>query len=126
MPSASPGVRRQGRIGGIRAAGLLVVSEMQPALQELATLRGVVHTVILPRAGRVVACAGRTCRRARARSDSVAGLAIVGWRAHSLGELAEGTDYLADARAVIVSLLAIRVAARHTKAPTVAALVNAG
>jgi cobalt-zinc-cadmium efflux system protein len=56
----------------------------------------------------------------------VAGLALVGWRAHSLGVAAEGVDYLADAGAVIVSLLAIRVAARHAKAPAIAAFVNAG
>jgi cobalt-zinc-cadmium efflux system protein len=53
-------------------------------------------------------------------------LIVVGLRAHSLGVLAEGMDYLADAGAVVVSLLAIRVASRHPKAPAVAAFVNAG
>jgi cobalt-zinc-cadmium efflux system protein len=61
----------------------------------------------------------------------VAALVIVGVVAHSLGVLAAGVDYLADAAAIAVSLIAIRLAqqpARRRRAdPThVAALVNAG
>jgi cobalt-zinc-cadmium efflux system protein len=61
----------------------------------------------------------------------VAALVIVGVVAHSLGVLAAGIDYLADAAAIGVSLMAIRLAqqpARRRRAdPThVAALVNAG
>jgi cobalt-zinc-cadmium efflux system protein len=61
----------------------------------------------------------------------VAALVIVGVVAHSLGVLAAGVDYLADAAAIGVSLMAIRLAqqpARRRRAdPThVAALVNAG
>ncbi|HEY1441236.1 MAG TPA: cation diffusion facilitator family transporter [Mycobacterium sp.] len=61
----------------------------------------------------------------------VAALVIVGVVAHSLGVLAAGVDYLADAAAIGVSLMAIRLApqpARRRQAdPThFAALVNAG
>jgi cobalt-zinc-cadmium efflux system protein len=59
----------------------------------------------------------------------VAALVVVGLAAHSLAVLAAGADYLADAAAIGVSLLAIRLAARpggHPRATTVAALVNAG
>lgn len=65
----------------------------------------------------------------------VAGLVVVGLTAHSLGVLAEGADYLADAAAVAVSLFAIRLSQRTTStgpagrvppAGLVAALVNAG
>ena len=59
----------------------------------------------------------------------VAGLVAVGVSAHSLGVLAEGADYLADAAAIAVSLLAIWLSKRpggHPKATTVAAAVNAG
>ena len=65
----------------------------------------------------------------------VAALVVVGLDAHSLGVFAAGADSLADAAAVGVSLLAIRLAAlppspsrphgyRH--ATNVAALINAG
>lgn len=59
----------------------------------------------------------------------VAGLVAVGLAAHSLAVLAAGADYLADAAAIGVSLLAIWIASHprgHPKATTVAALVNAG
>lgn len=65
----------------------------------------------------------------------VAGLVAVGLTARSLSVLAAGADYLADAAAVGVSLLAVSLAARpptarrpqgHPKATTGAALVNAG
>src|SRR6266446_5313663 len=65
----------------------------------------------------------------------VAGLIAVGVSAHSLGVLAEGADYLADAGAIGVSLLAIWLAGRpasrarpdgYTNATNIAALVNAG
>lgn len=58
----------------------------------------------------------------------VAALVTVGLAAHSLAVLAAGTDYLADAAAIGVSLLAIWIAERprgHPKATTIAALVNA-
>jgi cobalt-zinc-cadmium efflux system protein len=62
----------------------------------------------------------------------VAALVIVGVTAHSLGVLAAGVDYLADAAAIAVSLLAIQLAHRpersaaHANATNIAALVNAG
>lgn len=59
----------------------------------------------------------------------VAALVLVGLGAHSLAVFAAGADYLADAAAVGVSLLAIWLAARprgHPNATTIAALVNAG
>ncbi len=65
----------------------------------------------------------------------VASLIVVGARAHSLGVLAEGVDYLADAGAIIISLLAIRLARvpptpkrphGYPKATAIAAFVNAG
>jgi hypothetical protein len=43
----------------------------------------------------------------------VAALVIVGVVAHPLGVLAAGVDYLADAAAIGVSLMAIRLAQRH-------------
>jgi len=58
----------------------------------------------------------------------VTALVVVGLSAHSLAVLAAGADYLADAAAIGVSLLAIWIASRprgHPKATTVAALVNA-
>jgi cobalt-zinc-cadmium efflux system protein len=59
----------------------------------------------------------------------VAALVVVGLAAHSLGVLAAGVDYLADAAAIGVSLTVIWVA-RHYRRwadPThIAALVNAG
>ncbi|HEX9042912.1 MAG TPA: cation diffusion facilitator family transporter [Trebonia sp.] len=58
----------------------------------------------------------------------VAGLVVVGLAAHSLAVLAAGADYLADAAAIGVSLLAIWIAARpggHPRVTTIAALVNA-
>lgn len=59
----------------------------------------------------------------------VAGLVVVGLTAHSLAVLAAGVDYLADAAAIGVSLLAIWLARRpvsHQNATSIAALVNAG
>jgi cobalt-zinc-cadmium efflux system protein len=59
----------------------------------------------------------------------VAALLVVGVAAHSLAVLAAGADYLADAAAIGVSLLAIWLAARprgYPKATSIAALVNAG
>jgi cobalt-zinc-cadmium efflux system protein len=65
----------------------------------------------------------------------VAALVGVGVTAHSLAVLAEGGDYLLDAAGVGVALLAIRLSARPargarregpSKAPNVAALINAG
>ena len=61
----------------------------------------------------------------------VAGLAVVGVGAHSLGVLAEGGDYLLDAAGAGLALLAIGLSARRARGgglgPTgVVALVNAG
>jgi cobalt-zinc-cadmium efflux system protein len=59
----------------------------------------------------------------------VTALLVVGVAAHSLAVLAAGADYLADAAAIGVSLLAIWLAARprgYPKATSIAALVNAG
>ena len=65
----------------------------------------------------------------------VTALVITGLAAHSLAVLAAGADYLADAAAIGVSLLAIWLAARppsparprgYPNATNVAALVNAG
>jgi cobalt-zinc-cadmium efflux system protein len=60
----------------------------------------------------------------------VAGLVVVGLGAHSLGVLAAGVDYLADASAIGVSLLAIwlarRPGGRYRNATNVAAVINAG
>jgi len=59
----------------------------------------------------------------------VTALVVTGLAARSLAVLAAGADYLADAAAIGVSLLAIWIASRprgHPKAPAVAALVNAG
>jgi cobalt-zinc-cadmium efflux system protein len=59
----------------------------------------------------------------------VTALVLVGLAAHSLAVFAAGADYLADAAAIGVSLLAIWLAARprgHPNATNIAALVNAG
>jgi cobalt-zinc-cadmium efflux system protein len=59
----------------------------------------------------------------------ITALVVVGLAAHSLAVLAAGADYLADAAAIGVSLLAIWLAARprgYPKATNIAALVNAG
>ena len=59
----------------------------------------------------------------------VTALVVVGLAAHSLAVFAAGADYLADAAAIGVSLLAIWLASRprgSATATTVAALVNAG
>jgi cobalt-zinc-cadmium efflux system protein len=59
----------------------------------------------------------------------VTALVVAGLAAHSLAVLAAGADYLADAAAIGVSLLAIWVAARprgYPNATNIAALVNAG
>jgi len=65
----------------------------------------------------------------------VSGLVGVGLTAHSLGVLAAGIDYLADAAAIGVALLAIWLAQRpptarrphgYPRATTIAALVNDG
>jgi cobalt-zinc-cadmium efflux system protein len=59
----------------------------------------------------------------------VTALVVVGLAAHSLAVFAAGADYLADAAAIGVSLLAIWLAARprgYPNATNIAALVNAG
>lgn len=56
----------------------------------------------------------------------VVGLAYVGATAHSLGVLAAGVDYLADAAAIGIAVFAIRLSARFPKANALAAAVNAG
>jgi cobalt-zinc-cadmium efflux system protein len=65
----------------------------------------------------------------------ITALALVGLAAHSLAVLAAGADYLADAGAIGVSLLAIWLASRppttarpggYPNATNIAALVNAG
>jgi cobalt-zinc-cadmium efflux system protein len=65
----------------------------------------------------------------------VTALVIVGLAAHSLAVLAAGVDYFADAAAIGVSLLAIRLASRppsrarpdgYPNATNIAAVVNAG
>lgn len=65
----------------------------------------------------------------------IAALVIVGLSAHSVGVLATGVDYLGDASAIAVSLLAIRLARRpptarrphgYPDATNIAAAVNAG
>lgn len=65
----------------------------------------------------------------------VAALVVVGVAAHSLAVLAAGLDYVADAAAIAVSLLAIWLVGRpptakrprgYPRATTVAALVNTG
>jgi cobalt-zinc-cadmium efflux system protein len=59
----------------------------------------------------------------------VGALVATGVTAHSLGVLAAGGDYFADAAAIAVSLLAIwlsRLSNPHPRATTIAALVNAG
>jgi len=59
----------------------------------------------------------------------VTALVVVGLAAHSLAVFAAGADYLADAAAIGVSLLAIWLATRppgYSNAPNIAALVNAG
>jgi cobalt-zinc-cadmium efflux system protein len=65
----------------------------------------------------------------------ITALVVVGLAAHSLAVLAAGADYLADAAAIGVSLLAIWLASRppsrarphgHPRATNIAALVNAG
>jgi cobalt-zinc-cadmium efflux system protein len=56
----------------------------------------------------------------------VGALALVGITAHSLGVLAAGADYLADAAAIGLALVALRVGGRHPRANALAALVNAG
>jgi cobalt-zinc-cadmium efflux system protein len=65
----------------------------------------------------------------------VTGLVIVGFRAHSLGVLAAGGDYLADAAAIGVSLFAIWLSRRpptrtrpdgYPHATNIAAAINGG
>ena len=65
----------------------------------------------------------------------VGSLVAVGLSAHSLAVLSEGVDYLADAAAIAVSLLAIRLSNRpptakhpygYPRATTLAASLNAG
>jgi cobalt-zinc-cadmium efflux system protein len=65
----------------------------------------------------------------------VSALMVVGLAAHSLAVFAAGADYLADAGAIGISLLAIRLAGRrpspsrprgYPNATKIAALVNAG
>jgi cobalt-zinc-cadmium efflux system protein len=59
----------------------------------------------------------------------VTALVVTGLAAHSLAVFAAGADYLADAAAIGVSLLAIWLAGRprgYPRATTIAALINAG
>lgn len=62
----------------------------------------------------------------------VAGLAAAGLSSHSLGVLAAAVDYLADATAIGVALVALRLSSRPTgtsrrrRASAVAAAVNGG
>ncbi|MGH2887173.1 MAG: cation transporter, partial [Solirubrobacteraceae bacterium] len=65
----------------------------------------------------------------------VSALMVVGLAAHSLAVFAAGADYLADAGAIGISLLAIRLAGRppsssrprgYPNATKIAALVNVG
>jgi cobalt-zinc-cadmium efflux system protein len=65
----------------------------------------------------------------------IVALVIVGVTAHSVAVLAEGVDYLADAAAIGVSLLAVRLSTRrptsrrplgYPKATRIAALINSG
>ncbi len=56
----------------------------------------------------------------------VVGLTYVGVTAHSLGVLAAGIDYLADAAAIGVAILAIQLSGRFPKANAFAAAANAG
>jgi cobalt-zinc-cadmium efflux system protein len=65
----------------------------------------------------------------------VAGLAAVGILSQSIGVFAEGVDYLADAAAVGMALVALRLSKRpgspsrpdgYPKATAIAALVNGG
>ena len=58
----------------------------------------------------------------------IAGLLIVGLASHSLGVLAAGGDYAADSVAILLGIMAIRVAKHprgHPKATTFVALFNA-
>lgn len=56
----------------------------------------------------------------------VGALAYVGLTAHSLGILAAGIDYLADAAAIAVAIFAIRLSDRYARANLFAAMLNAG
>jgi cobalt-zinc-cadmium efflux system protein len=77
-------------------------------------------------------CVSRTSRLAVVllfNLSLVSVLVLAGLAAHSLAVLAAGADYLADAAAIGISLLAIWIASRprgHPQAATIAALVNAG
>lgn len=58
----------------------------------------------------------------------ITGLVIVGLRAHSLGVLAAGGDYIADSAAIALGILAVTIRERvgdHSRAPTYVAIVNA-
>lgn len=54
----------------------------------------------------------------------VVALVIVGETAHSLGVIAAGGDYLADAAGIGVALLAYRLAHRYPRVHVIAALLN--
>ncbi len=58
----------------------------------------------------------------------IAGLVIAGLRAHSLGLLAAGGDFVADSLALILGLFAVHLRDRHgrTHAPTYVAALNGG
>ncbi len=58
----------------------------------------------------------------------IAGLVIVGLRAHSLGVLAAGGDYVADSAAIGLGIVAVAIRDRvgeHSRATTVVAAINA-
>lgn len=56
----------------------------------------------------------------------VGALVVVGETAHSLGVIAAGGDYLADAAGISVAILAYRLAPRYPRMHSIAALLNGG
>jgi len=57
----------------------------------------------------------------------IIGLIIIGLVSHSLGVLAAGADYAADATAILLGIIAVTIRDRvgpHSKAPTYVALIN--
>lgn len=58
----------------------------------------------------------------------IAGLVVVGLRAHSLGVLAAGGDYAADSAAILLGIVAITIRDKvgaHSRATTIVAAINA-
>ncbi len=59
----------------------------------------------------------------------IVALVVVGMTAHSLGVLAAGGDYVADALAIVAGIIAVSIRDRvgpHSKATTIVALINGG